>query len=111
MIEVSIDRENNVIIATARDTLAEADFTNLSDSINDYINSTDQVPALVLNAESLPHWKNSAALFAHIKLVRDHQKILPKVALVSDKFDTVIDALSGGHFCPRQGPPFCTERL
>ncbi len=84
MIEVSIDRENNVIIATARDTLAEADFTNLSDSINDYINSTDQVPALVLNAEALPHWKNAAALFAHVRLVRNHQKILPKVALVSD---------------------------
>ena len=84
MIEVSIDRENNVIVATARDTLSEADFENLSGSINDYINSMDRVPALVLNAQSLPHWKDSAALFAHLKLVRDHQKILPKVALVSD---------------------------
>ena len=84
MIEISNDRENNVMIATARDTLSEEDFNNLSGSINDYINSTDQIPSLVLNAESLPHWKNSAALFAHLELVRDKQKILPKVALVSD---------------------------
>ena len=73
-----------MIIATARDTLVEMDFKNFSDCINDYINSTDRVPGIVLNAETLPHWKNAAALFAHIKLVRDHEKILPKVALVSD---------------------------
>lgn len=84
MIETTIDRENNVIIATARDTLVEMDFKNFSDCINDYINTTDRVPGIVLNAESLPHWKNAAAMFAHIKLVRDHEKILPKVALVSD---------------------------
>ncbi|MEX3011912.1 STAS/SEC14 domain-containing protein [Hoeflea sp. TYP-13] len=84
MIETTIDRENNLIIATARDTLVEMDFNNFSDCINDYINSTDRAPSIVLNAEELPHWKNSAALFAHIKLVRNHQKILPKVALVSD---------------------------
>lgn len=84
MIETTIDRENNLIIATARDKLADTDFKNLSDCIDEYINSTDRAPGIVLNAESLPHWKNSEALFAHIKLVRDHQEILPKVALVSD---------------------------
>lgn len=84
MLETTIDRENNLIVATARDTLSEADFDGLSENINDYINSTDRAPGIVLNAETLPHWKNAAAMFAHLKLVREHEKVLPKVALVSD---------------------------
>lgn len=84
MFETTIDTKHNVIIATAGGTLSEADFEGLSESINEYINTTDHAPGLVLHAAQFPHWKNAAAMMAHFKLVHDHQKILPKVALVSD---------------------------
>ncbi len=84
MFETTIDREHNLIIATAEQTLSEADFEGLSDCINEYINTTDRAPGIVLHAAQFPHWKNAAAMVAHFKLVRDHQKVLPKVALVSD---------------------------
>ncbi|MEM6462271.1 MAG: STAS/SEC14 domain-containing protein [Pseudomonadota bacterium] len=100
MIETSTDNEKNLIIATARDTLAEKDFEAFSDTINAYINETDRVPSLVLKTESFPHWKNTAAFQAHFKLVRDHQKILPKVAIVSDNaalsvMPTLVDVFVG----------------
>lgn len=111
MIETSIDRENNLIIATARDTLSEADFENLSGTINDYINSTDRAPGIVLNAEGLPHWKNAAALFAHLKLVRDHQNVLPKVALVSDSTALSVMPSLVDHFVKAKVRHFAQEDM
>ncbi len=84
MLETEIDEKNNLFIVTPKGTVSEADFEGLGDTLNNYINSNDKAPGIVLDAAGLPHWKNSAALFAHLKLVRDHHKLISKVALVSD---------------------------
>lgn len=84
MLKTEIDEKNNLFIVTPEGTVSEADFEGLSDTVNDYINRNDKAPGIVLDAAGLPHWKNAAALFAHMKLVRDHHKLISKVALVSD---------------------------
>jgi len=84
MLKTEIDEKNNLFIVTPEGTVSEADFEGLGDTVNDYINRKDKAPGIVLDAAGLPHWKNAAALFAHMKLVRDHHKLISKVALVSD---------------------------
>lgn len=84
MLKTEIDEKNNLCIVTPEGTVSEADFEGLGDTVNDYINRNDKAPGIVLDAAGLPHWKNAAALFAHLKLVRDHHKLISKVALVSD---------------------------
>lgn len=84
MFETQIDRNHNLILVTPTGTLSAADFEGLGETVNDYINRNDKAPGLVLNAEGLPHWKDAAALFAHLKMVRDHHKVISRVALVSD---------------------------
>lgn len=84
MLKTEIDDKNNLFIVTPEGTVSEADFEGLGDVVNDYINRNDKAPGIVLDAAGLPHWKNAAALFAHLKLVRDHHKLISKVALVSD---------------------------
>lgn len=84
MLKTEIDDKNNLFIVTPEGTVSEADFEGLGDVVNDYINRNDKAPGIVLDASGLPHWKNAGALFAHLKLVRDHHKLISKVALVSD---------------------------
>lgn len=84
MLKTEIDDKNNLFVVTPEGTVSEADFEGLGDAVNDYINRNDKAPGIVLDAAGLPHWKNAAALFAHMKLVRDHHKLISKVALVSD---------------------------
>lgn len=84
MLDTEIDEKNNLFIVTPKGTVSEADFEGLGDRVNDYINHNDKAPGIVLDAAGLPHWKNAAALFAHLKLVGDHHKLISKVALVSD---------------------------
>ena len=84
MFDIQTDEKNNLIIATPTGALSRADFEGLGKTVNDYINRKDRAPGLVLVAEGLPHWKDAAALFAHLELVREHHKVIAKVALVSD---------------------------
>ena len=84
MLDTEIDEKNNLFVVTPKGTVSEADFEALGTSLNDYINRTDKAPGVVLNAAGVPQWENAQALFAHLKLVRIHHKVIEKVALVSD---------------------------
>jgi hypothetical protein len=84
MIETEIREKEDVIIATPKGVLSAGDVKSLAARINDYINSHDRVPNLVLHTVGLPHWNDFAAFREHLKLVRDHHKVIRKVAVVSD---------------------------
>lgn len=84
MLETTIDEANNMIVVTPKDALSEADFEALGGTLDSYVNEHDRAPGLVIAAQGLPHWKNMSALMAHMKVVRDHEHVIPKVALVSD---------------------------
>jgi len=84
MFDIETDDKNNLIIAT---------------------------PGLVLVSEGLPHWKDAAALFAHIKLVRQHEALIPKVALVSDSTTLSIMPALVDHFLDAKIRHFPQSRL
>lgn len=84
MITLKIDEKDNVVIASPSGALTPEDIDAFAAKLNDYVNEHDRVPNLVLHAESFPHWKNFDALKQHFALVRDHHKLVKKVAVVSD---------------------------
>ncbi len=101
MLNTTIDETNNLILVAPKDAVSAADFESLGETLNTYINTHDRAPGLLINAEGLPHWEDAAALMAHLKVVREHQNVIPKVALVSDSalltvmpalVDTFVDA-------------------
>ncbi|MFW2348864.1 STAS/SEC14 domain-containing protein [Qipengyuania sp.] len=64
--------------------LAKADFDRLAETIDTRINETDRVPNLVICLDGLPHWDSLGALTRHFHFVKEHQKIVKKVAVVGD---------------------------
>lgn len=91
MIDITINEREDVVIVSPGDALTVEDFKELANRLDDYINTHDRVPNLVLRTEKPPLWKNFDALRAHLKLVRDHHRIIKKVAVVSDS--TIIGLL------------------
>lgn len=84
MINVDIkERENVFIVSSDAEITAEA-IVGLSKTLNDYINMHDRVPNLVFRAHTVPHWKNFDALKHHFQFVRNHHKLIKKIAVVSD---------------------------
>jgi len=84
MIDTKFDSEKNIAVVTPGKTVSAADLTALSEAFNAYINTHDSVPNVVIRADGLPHWQDMAALKRHIKFIRDHQRVVAKLALVTD---------------------------
>lgn len=84
MIDVEIRRSENVIVARPEGRISAEDFRSFASTIDGYINEHDAVPRLVFRLDELPNWKDADAMLAHFHLVKDHHKVIPRVAVVSD---------------------------
>ncbi|WP_369026078.1 STAS/SEC14 domain-containing protein [Qipengyuania sp. RANM35] len=83
MIDIDLSHEEFVILRP-KGALSEQDFADLAAAIDSRINETDRVPNLLISVEGLPHWDSVGALARHFHFVKEHQKIVEKVAVVGD---------------------------
>jgi len=83
MIDLDKSHEEFVIVRP-QGALSEQDFKDLAAAIDTRINETDRVPNLVICLDGLPHWDSVGAMTRHFHFVREHQKIVSKVAVVGD---------------------------
>lgn len=74
----------NVVELTPEGALTEADFDHLSEAIDGYINQHDAAPNLLIHPRGIPHWASLAALHRHLSFVKEHHRLVKKVAIVGD---------------------------
>ena len=84
MIKIDPRETDNIIIVSPEAAITAEDIATLNETVDGFIKRHDKVPNLVIHASSAPHWKDFHALSSHIKFVRDHQRVVKKVAIVSD---------------------------
>ena len=56
----------------------------LAKSVDPHIRETGDLAGLVIDAPTFPGWESLGAMAAHFRFVRDHQKHIKKIALVTD---------------------------
>ena len=98
MINIDIKRSENVFVLSLDGSVSSDDFRNVGSTIDTYINEHDATPRLVIQVSGVPHWENLEAMIAHFQLVRDHHKIVPKVAIVSDSNALALAHIFVDHF-------------
>ena len=74
----------NVIKLTPEGALGEADFDRVAEAIDGYANEHDSVPNLLIHPHGVPHWQSLSAMCRHLQLVKQHHRLVKKVALVGD---------------------------
>ncbi len=84
MLKITDDTVHDALIVEPTDKLTRTDFEALTDVFNAIVNETDRIPNLVVLAPSFPGWADFAALVEHLQFIRAHQKLVGKIALVSD---------------------------
>ena len=84
MINHKLLRTEGILVLTPDSPLESADFENLAQEIDPYIEQNGKLQGLLLDAESFPGWKDFAGLVAHLKFVKNHHQKIQKVAVVSD---------------------------
>jgi len=86
MVKIEFNERRNVVILTPDAILTVDDIQEISKTIDAHINQSDTIPNLVLCATHPPHWDSFKAVKEHFKLVRNHHRLIKKVAVVSDNF-------------------------
>ncbi len=84
MIEHSLDMKDGVLHLYPRDALDVDDFTELSQVVDPYIVEHGGLKGVLIEADAFPGWDSFGAMAAHFRFIRDHQKFIRKVAIVTD---------------------------
>lgn len=84
MIEHSLDMKSGVLTLHPREALDVDDFAELSQVVDPYILEHGGLTGVIIEAPAFPGWDSFAAMAAHFRFVRDHQKAIRKVAVVTD---------------------------
>ena len=86
MIKIDLNENEGVAVIEPEQMkgLAASDFEQLTNRIDGYLKDHDRLRGLVIVSKSFPGWEDFNAFTSHIKFIRDHQKSIGKVALVSD---------------------------
>jgi hypothetical protein len=98
MIEHDLDREHNILLVRPQSALDKNDFVDLAKAVDPQIESNGDLAGLIISAPSFPGWDSFAALVTHFRFVRDHQKHIKKVAVVTDSYLADVAEHLGSHF-------------
>ncbi len=84
MIEYELDAEHSVLVVRPTSALDKDDFVELAKAVDPQIAENGDLAGLIINAPSFPGWDSFGAMVTHFRFVRDHQKHIKKVAVVTD---------------------------
>jgi len=84
MIEHTLDTEHSILFVRPKSSLEQGDFEQLAKTVDPYIEETGDLAGLIIDAPTFPGWKSLGAMANHFRFVRDHQKHIKKIGLVTD---------------------------
>jgi hypothetical protein len=76
--------DRGVLILRPEGALRAEDFAALAAVADPYIEAHGGLKGLMIEAPSFPGWENFAGLVSHLRFVRDHHRLIRRIAVVSD---------------------------
>lgn len=98
MLHFTDDVDHGCFVLEPSGSLSEEDFSALTTAFEAKINATDTIPNLIIKADSFPGWESLAGFLSHVEFLRDHQKLIEKIAFVSDAASLSIGSKVAMHF-------------
>jgi hypothetical protein len=111
MIKHTIDTANSILYIRPETALVQSDFVQLAETVDPYIEEAGGLRGLIIDAPEFPGWKSLGALTAHFRFVRDHQKKIKKIALVTDSALGDVAENLASHFLSAEIRHFPTGKL
>lgn len=84
MVHAELLKESGILILKPEGKFEATDFENISKLVDPYISENNSLNGLMIEAKEFPGWNDFAALVSHIRFVKDHHKVIKKIAMVSD---------------------------
>jgi hypothetical protein len=102
MLSHELLENEGILIVRPQGALQAADFEALAREVDPYIERAGALHGLMVEAESFPGWDSFGALVSHLRFVRDHQRFIQKIAVVSDSAILNIAPRIVSHFVQAQ---------
>jgi len=98
MIDYDVDTANSIVLVRPKSRLDKSDFVKLAKAVDPQIEEKGDLAGVIIEAPKFPGWKDFGSMVSHFRFVRDHQKHVKKVAVVTDSaFGDVAEHLTS-HF-------------
>jgi len=111
MIEYDLDSEHSILVVRPKSALDKNDFVELARAVDPQIEAHGDLDGLIINAPSFPGWDSFGAMVTHFRFVRDHQKHIKKVAVVTDSHLGDVAEHLASHFVSAKIQHFPAEQL
>jgi hypothetical protein len=98
MLDYHLDQNTGILSIRPTEKLTVDDFKTLTTDVDAYLGGDRNLTGLLLTVERVPGWESFAAVVQHIRFVRDHQKRIARVAVVTDNSLLKIPPQIAGHF-------------
>jgi SpoIIAA-like len=84
MIDYDLDTARSILLVRPESRLDKDDFVKLAKAVDPQIEATGDLAGVIIDAPSFPGWADFGSMVNHFRFVRDHQKHVKKVAVVTD---------------------------
>jgi hypothetical protein len=98
MIDYHLNAATGVLTLRPESALQKSDFAELGKAVDPQIEEHGDLNGLIIEAPHFPGWDSFGALVTHMRFVRDHQKHVKKVAIVTDSHMGDVAEHLGSHF-------------
>ena len=98
MIDYDLDTAHSVLTVRPKSALEEGDFAEIAKTVDPVIEANGDLAGIIIDAPSFPGWDGFGAVLTHFRFVRDHQKHIKKVAVVTDSVLAGIAEKLASHF-------------
>jgi hypothetical protein len=90
--------DRGVLVVKPAGALRAEDFAALAAAVDPYIEQHGGLKGLMIEAPSFPGWENFAGLISHVRFVRDHHRLIRRIAVVSDSALLALAPNLANHF-------------
>jgi hypothetical protein len=84
MIDYDLDAAHSIVVVRPQSRLDKDDFVKLAKAVDPQIEATGDLAGVIIDAPSFPGWESFGSMVSHFQFVRDHQRHVKKVAVVTD---------------------------
>jgi hypothetical protein len=84
MLDRELLRDEGLLIIRPHGPLQASDFSSLATVVDPYIEAHGKLRGIMIEASAFPGWDSFAALISHMHFVRDHHRLVGRIAAVSD---------------------------
>jgi len=95
---IKITLQQHYCVIEPQGPLSKADFTAIASKIDPIIESEGQLDGLIIKTRGFPGWEGLSDVIEHFRFVKNHHRVIKKVALVTDAKVGEIFPSIAGHF-------------